>query len=424
MADNVLLQAPTSTGEIIATDQIGTSSGPHYQYVKLIDATAGSSAAIPGGSSGLAVTSTAIVITSGTITSTAATSPWSSAPSFNMPILSASSGLVQTLSSGPVLLSSAGVSQLILPISSTAGYAQVTSSAGLMVTISSGVITSTATTITSGTVTLSSAIGVSSGTVTATAATNPWSSAPGFNVPIVNASSGLLQVIPVTSSGINLYTTQGLYVQSASSGLFLSSGLITFSSVPTVTATAGTNPWSSAPGFNVPIVSVSSGLVQLSSQISVTATAGTNPWSSAPGFNVPMLSASSGLIIALGRVTVTTSGLSSYHKMSTGAAVVDNMTTAASNLVSYVIFNSSATPQAVKIYNSTTTGTTVGTTAGLILLLLAPGSTGGGGANFSFPSPGLYSSDGWSVAIVANMGDTDTGAPGTNAVSFHAAYQV
>ena len=96
MPDNILLQAPTSTGEILATDQIGTSSGPHYQYVKLVDGTAGSSGELPGDvTNGLDVdvtrvggTVTVVSASSGlvqisgtpTVTATAATNPWSSAP--------------------------------------------------------------------------------------------------------------------------------------------------------------------------------------------------------------------------------------------------------------------------------------------------------------------------------------------------------
>lgn len=46
---------------------------------------------------------------------------------------------------------------------------------------------------------------LTSGTVTATAATNPWSSAPGFNVPVVSASSGVIQVISTTPLPVDLY---------------------------------------------------------------------------------------------------------------------------------------------------------------------------------------------------------------------------
>src|SRR3990172_8159604 len=80
--------------------------------------------------------------------------------------ISASSGLVQTLSSGPVLLSSAGITQIIPVTSSgvnlytTAGVNTVSASSGLVQTLSSG--------------------------------------------PILLSSGGITQIIPVTSSGINL----------------------------------------------------------------------------------------------------------------------------------------------------------------------------------------------------------------------------
>lgn len=624
MADNVELNSG-SGGEIVATDQIGTSSGPHYQIVKpaygaLGTATLVTSAAplpVVSGSSGvIAVSSGTITLSSATslssglvtlssqhtvalssvgfgpsylgtvstagyapvtssfgllsevssgsyltralssgivtlssvptvtatlgtnpwssapgfnipivsassgflqisgtptVTATAGTNPWSSAPGFNVPVVSVSSGLVQTLSSGPVLLSSAGVSQLILPITSTAGYAPVTSSAGLVVNISSG------------TITLSS-----NPTVVATQGTNPWSSAPGFNVPIVSASSGLtqisgtvtvlsassglvqisgtplvlsassgliqmlgnvttstpelaagLQLVTMTTDGrvrvntsaggagstvvslsstpfINLVGTSsslatvtssgglevtivsgagagstqvhivgagnvispvtssfGLLTQVSSGSLIgLSSGTVTLSSVPTVTATAATNPWSSAPGFNVPIVSVSSGLVQISGTPTVTATAGTNPWSSAPSFNVPIVSVSSGAVRTIPLALHTTEALRSTWFQSTGGAASVSILTSATNLVGYSYFNSTATIRSIKIY-AATSAPTVGTTTKVLLSLVAPGSTGGGGANVMLPLPGLYAS-GLGFTMTANVGATDTGAPGLN----------
>ena len=390
MPDNILLQAPTSTGEILATDQIGTSSGPHYQYVKLVDGTAGSSGEIPGDvTNGLDVdvtrvggTVTVVSASSGlvqisgtpTVTATAATNPWSSAPGFNVPLVSASSGLVQISGTATIVSASSGLVQI------------------------------------SGTP-----------TVTATAATNPWSSAPGFNVPIISASSGLIQI-----SG-SITATAGTNPWSSAPGfnvpiISASSGLVQISGTPTVTATAATNPWSSAPGFNLPIISASSGFIALSSVHTVTATAGTNPWSSAPGFNVPIVNASSGKVQALALATVTTSGLSAYHKMSTGGAVAENVTTAPTGLVSYALFNSSVTYQAVKFYNSTAP-TVGGSTANLLLAVGVPGSTGGGGANMALPSPGIYSSNGWSIVITANLNDTDTGAPSTNNISVGMIYQ-
>ena len=416
MPDNILLQAPTSTGEILATDQIGTSSGPHYQYVKLVDGTAGSSGELPGdvtngldvdvtrvgGTVTIVSASSGLVQISGGVTATAGTNPWSSAPSFNVPVINASSGLVQVI---PV--TSSGVN-----LYTTAGINVVSASSGLVQI--------------SGTP-----------TVTATAATNPWSSAPGFNVPLVSASSGLVQIsgtVTIVSASSGLVQISGTPTVTATAAtnpwssapgfnvpiISASSGLIQISG--SITATAGTNPWSSAPGFNVPIISASSGLVQISGTPTVTATAATNPWSSAPGFNVPVVSVSSGLIRTLNLATITTSGLLAYHKMSTGGAVAVNVTTAPTGFLSYAIFNSSVTYQAVKFYNSTNP-TVGGSTANLLLTVGIPGSTGGGGANLALPSPGVYSSNGWSIVITANLNDTDTGAPSTNNISVGMIYQ-
>lgn len=163
-------------------------------------------------------------------------------------IRSLSSGTV-TLSSNPTIISaSSGVVQALFPVNSSAGFGPVTSSAGVLVSVSSGTI-----------------IMSSVQSVTATFATNPWSSAPGFNMPIVSASSGIIQL---SSAPLVIVASSGGTIPVTLSTVF------SLSSVPTVTATAATNPWSSAPGFNVPIVSASSGLIQLSSQITV-ATTGT-----------------------------------------------------------------------------------------------------------------------------------------------------
>ena len=229
MADNVTAD-PGTGGATFATDDIG---GVHYPITKIAQG----------------------ALDSQTLVSTAAP----------FPIVSASSGLIQLSS-------------------------QITVTATGPVTISSG------------TVTLSSAIAISSGTITSTAATNPWSSAPTFNIPMVSASSGAIQI----SSGTVTLSSAPLVIVASSGGTQL------------VQSTAGTNPWSSAPGFNVPMVSASSGVIQLSSAPLVVVassggtqlvqtTAATNPWSSAPGFNVPMVSASSGVLQAY-PLTVTAAG--------------------------------------------------------------------------------------------------------------------
>jgi hypothetical protein len=95
----------------------------------------------------------------------------------------------------------------LIQISGNITSTATTITSGTVTLSSVHTVTSTATTITSGTVTLSSAIAISSGTVTATAATNPWSSAPGFNVPIVSASSGVIQTLDSTSQAYSVFMT-------------------------------------------------------------------------------------------------------------------------------------------------------------------------------------------------------------------------
>lgn len=96
----------------------------------------------------------------------------------------------------------------------TTQMAQVTSSGGLWVQISNG---TTSVTITNPT----SAVSLSSvHTVTATAATNPWSSAPSFNIPFVSASSGSLQIVGVPTFTV-VGTSEGIAPVTTSGGLFV-----------------------------------------------------------------------------------------------------------------------------------------------------------------------------------------------------------
>ena len=314
------LQVMITSGVVTATAATNPwSSAPGFNLVVV---SASSGLVQVSGTPTIVSASSGLVQISGTptVTATAGTNPWSSAPGFNIPIVSASSGLVQLSGTPTVLSASSGLIQTLgnvttsqpeyaagiqLVTLTTAGHLRVSSTA--LTQPVSGTVTATGpVTITSGTVTLSSIH-----TVTATAATNPWSSAPGFNVPLVSASSGLVQI-----SGTPTVTATG--------PVTITSGTVTLSSVHTVTATAATNPWSSAPGFNIPIVSVSSGLVQISGTPTVTATAATNPWSSAPGFNVPIVSVSSGLIQISGvpLIGVTTSVFSGVGLVTSSMALL------------------------------------------------------------------------------------------------------
>lgn len=268
---------------------------------------------------------------------------------------------------------------------SSQGLATVTSSAGLEVKVTNP---STAVNV-ANTVTV---IGV----VTATAATNPWSSAPGFNVPVVSVSSGLVQIsgiATVASASSGLIQISGIptVLVSTSSGMgantvwSLSSGTVTLSSVHTVTATAGTNPWSSAPGFNVPVVSVSSGFVQISGTPTVTATAGTNPWSSAPGFNLPVISASSGevqvVLTSENALAPTYIIATSIHKLSSSPCTlwkIAGYTTSTGTLATGI-------PGILRLYNASTSSVTAGTNvvASFLVGMLAT-STGGSLAGSAF----------------------------------------
>src|SRR3990167_5107668 len=237
---------------------------------------------------------------------------------------------------------------------SSSGLAVVTTSAGLRVHVSSGTITlsSDPTVLTTGPLqVLTSGPLTLSGTVT-----------------VNNTSSGLVQVIPVTSSGVNLYTTAGINVISASSGVVqvLTSGtLITqFSSNPTV-------------------ISASSGSVQL------------QPWST-------------------GQVMLSANYVSSSSNSST------NVKSSGGTFYGFYANNTTNVTRFLKIYG-TSSAPAVGSLTSSILGIygiIASTGTGGAGAQHIIQPFGLYGTGGISFTVTANAAATDTGTTGANDINF------
>lgn len=357
-----------SSGLIQPLATVGTSTPELSTGIQLFQMTTAGALRVTGGGAG----STQVHIVGAANVQAPVTS------SFGL-LTQVSSGSLIGLSSGAVTLSS----------QHTVTAQQGTPTNWLFVSASSGLVqisgTPTVLSASSGLVQISG-----TPTVTATAGTNPWSSAPGFNIPFVSASSGLLQI----------------------------------SGTPTVTATAATNPWSSAPGFNVPIVSVSSGLVQISGTPTVTATAATNPWSSAPGFNLPIVSASSGFLQISGTPTVninataldptrTFVSVTTISKVSSAPGVLWCIEVTTTSTVGGAL----GVPGIVRLYNATTGSVTAG--ANMVYLFpIAPVSTstaagagGTGGQNAisgqrSFGPRGLS----FGTACSIDVGTLTTGA--------------
>lgn len=382
----------SSTATTISSGTVTLSS------VHTVTATAATNpwSSAPGFNVPIISASSGLIQISGSVTATAATNPWSSAPGFNLPVVSVSSGLVQISGTPTILSASSGLVQIsgtpfVNIVGTSSGVVPATTSGGLGVTILGGAASgSTAVNIvgTSGgiaPVTTSGGLNVTivAGTISASTAVS-LSSTPFVN--LVGTSSG---VAPVTTSG-----GLGVTILAGAAG----STVVSLSSVHTVTATAATNPWSSAPGFNIPVVSVSSGFVQISGNVTstattltsgtvtlssvhtVTATAGTNPWSSAPGFNVPVVSVSSGRV-----QTIASSGYP-YQVFTFGcssSASITTVSTAPRLLYGWSVGSATAGLTCLRIYNST--AATVGSTTNLIVAIPIPGSTGlGAGSNMYF----------------------------------------
>lgn len=288
---------------------------------------------------------------------------------------------------------------LVLGNSANTAVAPVTTSGGLRTNVSSGVLS-----ISSGVVTLSSMAALSSGivtlscvhTVTATAATNPWSSAPSFEIPValssgvVTLSSAPLVIvassggtIPVTLSTVFSLSSDPTVVLSSPTSL--SSGTVTLSSAPLVIVASS--------GGTIPVTL--STVVSLSSVHTVTATAATNPWSSAPSFNLQVVSASSQAYTPYMTVTSSSGAFSTNIKGTPG------------RLFGYAIFNSNAAARYFKFFN-TSSEPTLGT-ATPVMTLLIPGSTAGAGAVQDI-TRGIDFSAGLSIGITDAVGTTSTGS--------------
>lgn len=300
-------------------------------------------------------------------------------------LVGSSNGIGPVTTSGGLLVTivaGAGAgSTAVNIIGTSSAIGPVTSSGGQLVALSNPASLA----LTSGTVTLSSAIALSSGTVTLSS-----------NPTVVSASSGLVQISGIPT--VIVTTSAGL---GASNVRALSSGTVTLSSVHTVTATAATNPWSSAPSFNVPIVSVSSGLVQI---------AGT----------VATVSASSGVV----QVQLQTSDARLvFGYVSSSSANANLITGSPAGYYGYEVFNTTGQLRFVHFYH-TSSVPGIGTTANWIHSAMVPYSTAGGGGAISVDDRAKsYSTKGLGFTITDGPSSTSTGSVGNNDVLLSVYYK-
>src|SRR5712691_6461037 len=130
MADSFIQLTTDGTGKQLDTVIVNMGAGStqvHREKMVLADPLSTSAFAPVTSSGGLlaSLSSGLVSVTSGTITSTAATNPWSSAPGFNLPIVSVSSGLVQLSGTATILSASSGVIQTLAQTVSAAGFGPV-----------------------------------------------------------------------------------------------------------------------------------------------------------------------------------------------------------------------------------------------------------------------------------------------------------
>jgi hypothetical protein len=218
--------------------------------------------------------------------------------------------------------------------------------------------------LSSGTVTLSSATSLSSGTVTLSSA------------PTVNVSSGVITLSSATS---------------------LSSGTVTLSSNPTIVSASSGVVQVLTSGTLI-IVSASSGLIQLTSAISISS--GTVTLSSSP----TTVSASSGTV---GTILSTAQTWTVFAFNASSSNSVTSISTGPHVFYGWNVGNqTTGIPAAVKIYDST--APTVGSTTNLKLTIPIPGSTGGAGNNLML-GQGISVVTGLAFVITRDFASTSTG---------------
>lgn len=122
---------------------------------------------------------------------------------------------------------------------------------------------------------------------------------------------------------------------------------------------------------------------------------------------------------ALGTVTLDDAG-TGWSVSAANSANSTNATSAkgsAGRLHGYAVYNSNASPRYLKIYNKAS-APTVGTDTPFWRVLIPAG----GGANVSFPSPGITLGTGIAWALTTGAADSDTGAVASNEIQVNITY--
>lgn len=373
MPDGFIQLPADSVGKKIDTSDlvVGASTSVHRERYVAADPTSATGLATVTSSGGLQVAitnpSTAVTITNTVRSLSSGTVTLSSNPT----VVSASSGLVQISGTATIVSASSGLIQIsgtpiVNIVGTSSAVAPVTSSGGMLATISAG-------------------------TVTATAATNPWSSAPSFNVPMVSASSGLVQIsgtatIVSASSGL----VQAIVTGSSGVSAIVSSAnslQVATTQTPVNVTTSGsllvmlsTNML--IPGGNLSVVSASSGLVQISgSPLVLTASSGYITRALSTDNIIALVTSSQGYAPVTTSFGVRTVPVSAYTSASViTASTVSKISSAAGTLWSIValttVTSSGGGGAYMRIYdlttgNATSSGSMGSTSASMLLRLLS-----------------------------------------------------
>jgi len=341
--------SPGTSGQFI--DSIVITSSTNRQIVVIGDPASTASLAPVTTSGGLLVgqSNTVRSLSSGIVT-------LSSPTSLSSGIVSPSSNwTVATLSSGAIVLSSAGLTGVLFPINTSAGFGPVTSSAGQLVSLSSGTVTLSS----NPTVVLSSPTSLSSGTVTLSS--NPTvvlSSPTSLSSGVVNISSAgisptLLSVTstagfaPVTSSaGLTANITSGSITVNVPTSV-----TVTYSSNPTVVLTSGAILSSSVAA----LVTLTSGALLSTANSLPVVTSGT----------LVVVSASSGVVQVL-QSTGTAGGVTSTYIVA--FTTVTGIKASAGRLIGLTVYSTTVSGNPViAFYDLTTGNVTVGSSVKLAI---------------------------------------------------------
>ena len=171
-------------------------------------------------------------------------------------------------------------------------------------------------------------------------------------------------------------------------------------------------------GSNFPLVGIVGSTAQrvavtAGGALTVVSTAATSPWSSAPGFNVPVLSASSGLVQISGVPTIVISSSGAAAPTFVVASSISKLSSAAAVLRYVAAFTTAPTGAILRCYNASTSNVTMNTSVVASFLVGSQSTLSVNGPSYDLDALGMNFATALSFDVVVTA--TSTAAVAGNA---------